>query len=131
MLAVCNPLPTVVALTEIAGTTATVTLMLSDCRLAACASSWVVHGSVACPPYVRVAVPLTRPVAIVTGDVAATQFGSAAVSVTVIPGAGAAAGTPLLSKLNVMEVPKLALRLAEPWTMLIEAVVVAAVTPST
>ncbi len=76
-------------------------------------------------------VPLTSPVAIVTGEVAATQFGSAGVSVTVIPGAGAAVGTPLLSKLNVMEVPKLALRLAEPCTMLIEAVVVAAVTPST
>src|SRR5574342_986638 len=65
-----------------------------------------------------------------TGEVAARHLESVATNVTLIPGDGAAAPTALLSNLIVTEVPKLAFRVAEASTMLSEAVVVAAVTPS-
>ena len=44
---------------------------------------------------------------------------------TVMPGDGAAVGWPLLSKLIVIEVPKLAFNVADVCTMLSAAVVVA------
>ena len=73
---------------------------------------------------------LTVPVGMATGVVATTQLGSVGISVTEIPGEGAAVGTPLLSKLMEIEVPKLWFSAADACTMLSDAVVVAAVTPS-
>ena len=68
--------------------------------------------------------------AIDTGEVATAQAGVRETSVTLIPGAGAAAGVPLLVKLMVIGVPKLALGFTDDCTMSREAVVVAAVIPS-
>src|SRR6185503_2463059 len=91
----CRPLPTLFrAYRLIAGGGFTVTLTLSDVRLGADAVSVVVHGSVALPPYVTVALAFTWPGTIVMGEVAAAHAGLAGVSVTLIPGEGAAVATP-------------------------------------
>src|SRR5258707_2091893 len=79
----------------------------------------------------RFAVVLTRPVGIVVPDDAVTHVGSLATKLMLIPGAGAAAGTPLLTKSIVMDVPKLAFNDVEVWVMSSDAVVAAFVTPST
>ena len=58
-----------------------------------------------------------------TGEVAATQVGSAAVIVTATPGDGAAIGDPPLSNLIVMVEPKVSSIVSDPAVMFRFAVV--------
>ncbi len=74
---------------------------------------------------------LTNPVGMVCGEATARQPGLAALSVTGIPGAGAAVPWPLLSKFTVIVMPKLAFSVAEPCTMLSDAVVATLEVPVT
>src|SRR5690242_12617839 len=86
----------------IAGGGCTVTLTLSVVMLGADAVSVVEQGSVALPPYVTVALAFTCPGTIVIGEVATAQPELAGVSVTLIPGCGAAVATPPLRNSTVM-----------------------------
>ncbi len=104
----CRPSPTVTPLRLIPGWGFTVTVRESDAIFVALATRYVVHGRAAEPAYAIAVSVLTRPVAIVTGDVAVTHAGSRGVSVTGTPEPGAAIGDPPLSSRIVSVSPNVA-----------------------
>ena len=101
---------------EMPGSGFTVTETLSPVSPCELATTALVHGSVAEPPYVTDVVAEVSPVGIVTVAIAA-QPGAAAVKETATPGAGAATGLPALCSRTVM-VPGNPGRICSPVTVM-------------